>query len=192
MARSKEFIESEVLEKAIHLFTIKGYHGTSAQDLVEKLGISRSSLYDTFGDKHSLYIRVLNHYLHVNTGHVIQLLEKSENIRITLEAIFHYVIEERHGDSPNIGCLMVNAGTEMGHEDAEVADIVALNKSALEEALFRAIQKGQRSNQISCRHDPQALTHFIFTLIMGLRVVAKSGGCETQFRNSIQLMFSVL
>jgi len=59
MARTKDFDEDKVLQKAMNLFWHKGYNGTSMQDLVDGLGISRSSMYDTFGDKHTLFIRAL-------------------------------------------------------------------------------------------------------------------------------------
>ena len=62
MARTKDFDEDEVLDKAMYLFWNQGYNGTSMQDLVDGLGISRSSLYDTFGDKHSLFIKTLENY----------------------------------------------------------------------------------------------------------------------------------
>jgi TetR/AcrR family transcriptional repressor of nem operon len=62
MARTKDFDENEVLSKAIQLFWFKGYNGTSMQDLVDGLGISRSSLYDTYSDKHTLFVKALESY----------------------------------------------------------------------------------------------------------------------------------
>ena len=62
MARTKDFDEDEVLTKAMNLFWLNGYNGTSMQDLVDGLGISRSSLYDTFGDKRSLFLKTLENY----------------------------------------------------------------------------------------------------------------------------------
>ena len=59
MARTKEFNEDQALDKAIEIFWHKGYNGTSAQDLVNHLGLSRSSLYDTFGDKQKLFVKSL-------------------------------------------------------------------------------------------------------------------------------------
>jgi TetR/AcrR family transcriptional regulator, transcriptional repressor for nem operon len=54
MPRIKAFDETDIIEKAKNLFQLKGYEGTSMQDLVDTLQISRSSIYDTFGDKHQL------------------------------------------------------------------------------------------------------------------------------------------
>ena len=59
MARSKSFVESEVLDKALNLFWTKGYNATSIQDLVDHLGINRASIYSTWGDKHGLYLETL-------------------------------------------------------------------------------------------------------------------------------------
>ena len=56
MPKTKQFDEAEVLEKAKELFTEKGYNGTSMDDLVQVTGLSRSSIYDTFGDKHGLFL----------------------------------------------------------------------------------------------------------------------------------------
>ncbi|HRV92857.1 MAG TPA: helix-turn-helix domain-containing protein, partial [Anaerolineae bacterium] len=59
MARPREFDENEVLDKAMDLFWQKGYEATSIQELLTAMGISRGSLYDAFGDKHALFLAVL-------------------------------------------------------------------------------------------------------------------------------------
>ncbi|MGG4128868.1 helix-turn-helix domain-containing protein [Paenibacillus illinoisensis] len=62
MARSKEFEENVVLEKAMKLFWEQGYEKTSIADLVEHMGIHRRSLYDTFGDKHTLFLKAMDRF----------------------------------------------------------------------------------------------------------------------------------
>ncbi len=49
IARSKAFDPEEALERALDLFWRQGYEATSVAHLVGRLGISRASLYDTFG-----------------------------------------------------------------------------------------------------------------------------------------------
>ena len=60
MARHKEFDRDEALHKAIEVFWARGYNATSIQDLVEHMRINRQSIYDTFGDKHALYLESLD------------------------------------------------------------------------------------------------------------------------------------
>lgn len=62
MGRSREFDENVVLQKAMELFWKQGYEKTSLNDLVEHMGIHRRSLYDTFGDKHTLFLKTVDFY----------------------------------------------------------------------------------------------------------------------------------
>src|SRR5690348_5749857 len=62
MGRTKEFDRDQVLRKAMTVFWKKGYEATSIPDLLEAMGLSRSSLYETFQDKQSLYYEAIQHY----------------------------------------------------------------------------------------------------------------------------------
>lgn len=66
MGRSREFDENVVLQKAMELFWKQGYEKTSLNDLVEHMGIHRRSLYDTFGDKHTLFLRTVDFLCRIN------------------------------------------------------------------------------------------------------------------------------
>jgi TetR/AcrR family transcriptional repressor of nem operon len=60
MARHKEFNRDEVLRKAMEVFWSRGYEAASINTLVKYMGINRQSLYDTFGDKHALYLQAID------------------------------------------------------------------------------------------------------------------------------------
>ncbi|MEL7378280.1 MAG: helix-turn-helix domain-containing protein, partial [Bacteroidota bacterium] len=62
MPANPVFNESEVLDKARDLFWERGYHATSISDLEKALGLSRSSLYNSFGGKRALYDLTLARY----------------------------------------------------------------------------------------------------------------------------------
>ena len=62
MARNKSFDQVEFVKDAVNLFWENGYHQTSIQDLVKKLGVNRASLYDTYGDKEGLFKKCLKTY----------------------------------------------------------------------------------------------------------------------------------
>src|SRR2546423_4201723 len=74
MARHKEFDRDEALQKAMEVFWSHGYEAASIQELVKQMGINRQSLYDTFGDKHALYLAALDRYREVEGGKMFELL----------------------------------------------------------------------------------------------------------------------
>lgn len=62
MPKVKQFNKEKVLEVASTIFHQKGYNGTSIDEILKATGLSRSSLYDSFKDKHSLYLQSLEFY----------------------------------------------------------------------------------------------------------------------------------
>lgn len=193
MARLKEFNEEDALDKAIEIFWSKGYNGTSAQDLVTHLGLSRSSLYDTFGDKHSLFIKALQRYQKKSYDDVSSLLQKSTNIKETIKEMFAQAILESFEDKITKGCFMVNSTVELAIHDAEIEKVVNDNRQKMEEAFFLAVKRGQELNQISSATDPRLLARFIFNNYSGIRVLARSAGTPKQvFDDVLKVLLTVL
>lgn len=193
MARTKEFKEDQVLDKAIEIFWHKGYNGTSAQDLVMHLGLSRSSLYDTFGDKQKLFAQSLRRYQKNAQDQIIELFDKSENIKETLHDIFKQAVIESLDDRITKGCFMVNSSIELAMHDEEIAKIVKSNSQKMEEVFTNAVQKGQDLGQISKSNEAKVLARFIFNNYSGIRVLARTGERDKQvYDDIIKALFSVL
>ncbi|MBD0259247.1 MAG: TetR/AcrR family transcriptional regulator [Cytophagales bacterium] len=192
MARNKEFEEAEVLEKAVNLFWCKGYNGTSMQDVVDCLGISRSSLYDTFGDKRQLYLAALNQYRSQMAGALLQTVQQATSVVPTLSRLFEMAVHESLADRLGKGCFMVNSTVELAPHDPEVARIVKANMEDIEEAFYQLIRKGQEQGEVTPKHDARALARFLFNTMSGLRVAAKAGAGRGVYDDVVNLSLSVL
>ncbi|MEM8908570.1 MAG: helix-turn-helix domain-containing protein, partial [Bacteroidota bacterium] len=94
MPRIKQFDEQQALEQAMELFWEKGFHATSMQDLVSRLGINRASLYDTFGGKQALFDRALALYRQKNQSGAREFVRPFASVREGLTALFDQAIEE--------------------------------------------------------------------------------------------------
>jgi TetR/AcrR family transcriptional repressor of nem operon len=192
MARTKDFDENEVLCKAIQIFWHKGYNGTSMQDLVDGLGISRSSLYDTYTDKHTLFVKALESYQDTGAGKIQEIINNSGSAKATIKQLLEFVINELLGDKQQKGCFMVNAEVEVAPHDAEINDLVCKNDQQMEDAFYLVIKKGQDSGEIKKDQDARALSRFIFNTVKGIRVTAKSTSDRTVFDDIIKLTVSAL
>lgn len=192
MARSKDFDENEVLAKAVKLFWLKGYNGTSMQDLVDYLGISRSSLYDTYVDKHTLYLKALEYYQHTATQQIADILHSTDSAKKTMRQIFDLTANSLLTDKQHKGCFMLNAEVEVAPQDTEVMNLVCKSERQFEDAIYQTIKKGQKSGEISNNLDARALTHFFANTIKGIRVSVKSTQEKIVFNDIIQTSLSVL
>ncbi|WP_158996098.1 TetR/AcrR family transcriptional regulator [Mucilaginibacter sp. L196] len=192
MARTKDFDENEVLSKAIQIFWHKGYNGTSMQDLVDGLGISRSSLYDTYTDKHTLFVKALESYQNSGAGKIQEIINNSGSAKATIIQLLKFVTNELLCDKQQKGCFMVNAEVEVAPHDTEINNLVCKNDQQMEDAFYLVIRKGQDSGEINKNQDARALSRFIFNTVKGIRVTAKSTSDRAVFDDIIKLTVSAL
>lgn len=175
MARKKEFDEDELLEKATNLFWRKGYNATSAQDLVDELQINRSSLYNTYSDKKTLFQKALKKYQEQQTKAMIDMLSKADDPEKAIKQVFDNLVKESNEDTVARGCFMVNTAVEIAGQDQEIGTIVRANNQSVEDALSAIIEKGQKMGQFSTKNTARAYARFLFGNINALRVIARSG-----------------
>ncbi len=192
MARSKDFDENEVLKKAVCLFWDKGYNGTSMQDLVDGLGISRSSLYDTFGDKHQLYIRALETYQQSYGSLLYDLANQATSTKDAIRKLLELVVKDLLNDEQRKGCFMVNAGIELGSHDQQVNQLICDTENQLEQAFLKLIQQGQQKGEIKADKDPKALARFLNNTVKGMQVSVKSTTDRSFFEDIISTALIVL
>lgn len=192
MARKKEFDEDRLLDKAVALFWDKGYHATSAQDLVDGLGINRSSLYNTYTDKRTLFTKSLRQYQAKNTNAVLSMLKNVVDAQEAISQILHGVIKESEEDTLAKGCFMVNTAVELSSHDKEIGALVTENNQSVEDAFARTIEKGQADGQFTKAKDARALARFVFSTISGLRVSARAGADKQTLEDIVQVALLAL
>ena len=192
MARVKSFDQYEVLEKAMQLFWTKGYYDTSVNDLVKHTGLSRSSLYDTYGDKHRLYILALKKYQEDMGSAMKKLVESADSIKDTLNQLFRMAINDSLEDKFNRGCFMVNTSVEVGHRNEEIGNLVRANQDDIEKAFRKAIKKGQKTGEISKKHKSKPLARFLFNTYAGLKVNAKHNPSQKQLEDIVNVAISAI
>ena len=192
MARTKDFDEDEILNKAVTLFWHKGYNGTSMQELVDALGISRSSLYDTYVDKHTLYVKALEYYQNTASGNLASVVNNSPSARDAVKCLLELTTADLLKDKQHKGCFMVNAEVEVAPHDSKIKNIVRKNEQQIEDLFRQAIQRGQENGEITNKQDAKALARFFMNTVKGIRVSAKSTTDKAFFSDIISTALSLL
>ncbi len=192
MPRPKNFEKEEVLKKAMQLFWRKGYEATSIKDLVVHTGINKQSLYDTFGDKHTLYLAALSIYRADNECGFDALSAANISTKTALHQLFENVIAEVVADSDRKGCFMNNATVELSSQNEKVGQICFDNMNTMEKRLGKLIERGQADGEISKTLNSKTVAAFLFTAINGLRAVSKITQDKQKLEDIVKITLSIL
>ena len=175
MARPREFNESEALGGAMLLFWQRGYENASLSDITQAMGLSKSSLYGTFGSKHELLLSSLQYYVENMIEPSLTVLEEEPSPRAAIAKRFEMVIEGITGPGPRCGCLIVNSTLELGARDAVVAESLAAAQAKVEQAYVRAIKRAQAAGEIDSGKSAQSLARYILACLSGMICLSKAG-----------------
>ncbi len=161
MARPIGFDETAALDAAIECFRRRGYEATSISDLTGCMGIGPTSLYNTFGDKRTLFIKALERYVK---------LPPKEAIRTLIED----VVERSLADPARGGCLLINSALEIAPHDPELGAEIAKRLGEIEGFFRRSISAAQSSGTIPRKLNSRDLARLLLGVLLGLRVLARS------------------
>ncbi len=185
MGRPRSFDADVVLDKAVETFRAKGYESASIEDLEKATGLRRASLYGAFKDKHSLYLAALRRYDATNAVRMLEELDAQPTGRRALERLFEIVVAQCAADPS--GCLIANAAMERGNTDHGAARCIADNRRRIEGALHAALLRGRADGTLKGKGDAAGAARLLFSVVLGLRTLAKSGCTRAQLREVADL-----
>jgi TetR/AcrR family transcriptional repressor of nem operon len=171
MSRTKAFSIDGAIEKAMQVFREKGFEGTSMQDLVDATGLSRSSIYETFGSKKDFYLVALDRY---EDQCLTTMLYEPGPAKELLIAFFNKVIEHNLPQS----CLMVNASLEMC-DHPEVNCRINAHAAKNERAFYQLLTRAASNGELKGNPDLRALAQFLVNAMHGLTVTAVTADRQT-------------
>lgn len=175
MARPREFNESEALSDVMHLFWQRGYECASLSEITQATGLSKSSLYDTFGGKRELLLSSLQFYADNMVAPSLLILAEEKSPRTAIAKRFDMIIEGLTGSGPRSGCLIANTTLEFGARDPEVAERLAAVQTNMERAYIRVIERGQAAGEIDPAQSAQSLARYIVACLAGMICLSKAG-----------------
>ncbi|MBN6036877.1 TetR/AcrR family transcriptional regulator [Amycolatopsis sp. 195334CR] len=184
MARQKEFDPEAVLAQAMAVFWAQGYEKTSMQDLVAHMGVHKRSMYDTFGDKHTLFLKSLDHYTSRAEATFRSAVDAHADGKAALRALIEGSIEA--GTEHSRGCMLVNCATELAPRDAEAAEQVERHFERTRQLLVDLVARDRD------RRDAEALGTLLFNAWLGLRVQARAGKSAAQLHRMAESLYALL
>ncbi len=192
MGRKKSYDRSALLETAMEIFRDNGFAGTSAEMLVEGLGVNRFSLYAEFGSKQALFDKVLQRYdeqiVERNFGPLEAPGAGLDEVRALLET---FGLADR-SPAAGRGCLLCNTAIEFGSEDPSGAGFVQRYFERLSRAFVAALEKAQKKGDLHPDVDPGAEAGFFTASVLGMFVMLRAKATPKIVKNAAQVAINHL
>lgn len=175
MARNKQFDEQQALQAVMRLFWAKGYGATSMQDLEAATGLTRTSLYNAFGNKNRLFKQALRLYITLVQEKFQRIVAQAPTARAAISSLFEAVIDLHFSkDSPG-GCLVVLSVMESSQHDAETMAMAEAMFQAEQRMLVAILEGGKERGELAADFPVAATATALAAAASGMVVLAKAG-----------------
>ena len=171
--RPRSFDETGALEKATQVFWSKGYDGVTIDDLVAGMGVGRPSLYAVFGDKRTIFLRVLKAYAEAKGALAAKALLAPQALRDSIASFMRFAVESATEEGCAPGCLIVCVAPLVN--DAEVQRFLQNAVAGAAALVERRFRDGISAGEIPSDYPVAARAIQVTDLARGLTMRAQIG-----------------
>jgi len=191
VARPVEIDRDAAFRVARDLFWRRGYVATSLGELLDAMGISRSSFYAAFGGKRALFEAVLDDY-RARTADILARIDAREAGLDALGAFLARTIVEPTGEERRRGCLLVNSVIELEAVDAglHARGVEALGELRL--TIDRWLRAAAEAGALRADVPVEALVDATDLTVRGLRVASREGASRAELRRRVEGLLALL
>jgi AcrR family transcriptional regulator len=193
MPRPRSFDDAEVTTAARDVFWAHGYAASSVDDLCEATGLGRGSLYGAYGDKRSLYLKVLDHYVAAVVADNHHDLRDADGT--AMERLVAHI--RRHlgltlADTERRGCLVSKGASELAGADHDVVQHTRHTLESWRLDLAETLAEAQTDGDLPADRDTEALADLLLTVLRGMESTRTQGGSPAMISAAGDLAIELL
>ena len=187
MGRKKNYDRDTLIKKAVEVFRDHGFTGTSAQMLVESLGVNRFSIYAEFGNKQGLFEAALERYDEEVIDRNFGPLETPNSGIEEIRALLEFYASAGRGAASGRGCLLCNTAVEFGPVDPGGAGFVHQYFKRLSKAFCIALDNTYNRGELRKSVIPGEEADFFTASVLGLFVMIRGKAPPTVIENAAKI-----
>ncbi|MEV4799314.1 helix-turn-helix domain-containing protein [Nonomuraea sp. NPDC049421] len=172
----KHFDPEATLDQVVDLFWERGADTTGIADIVQATGLSRSSLYATFGGKAQLQAAALRRYLERRSRPVFDALAADGRGLPAIAAFFERLVAARcSGDHARWGCLVTNTHATAIGGLPEIRDVLDRHHDALRSAMRAALEAARAGGRLRPGVDVEAAAEALALQAYAVNLRSRAG-----------------
>lgn len=173
--RPRSFDRAAALRRAMEVFWLHGYEGTSLSQLTEAMDINAPSLYAAFGSKEELFREAVELYAATEGALAQSMLTDARTARDAVAGMLRANVADYADPANPPGCMIVLAATTGTVGNAGVRDYLAGVRRDSEAAVRSRLERGVADGDLPAGIDVTALAAFVTTVQQGLSIQARDG-----------------
>ena len=174
MGRKREFDVDEALWAALDVFWQKGFEGASLTDLTRAMGITRPSLYATYGNKEDLFRKALDRFESQCLGFVCDALA-APTARESVERLLHGYADAQSDCAHPPGSLGTNAALACSTQAEPIRQELIARRLRAQDRLQARLERAREEGDLPADADPADLARYVTAVAQGMSVQAASG-----------------
>ncbi|KQS31378.1 TetR/AcrR family transcriptional regulator [Dyadobacter sp. Leaf189] len=178
--RTRQFI----IEKTAPIFNVKGFAGTSLNDIIHATGLTKGSIYGNFENKDDVALAAFDHNIKRMFSAISTEMDKKATYKEKLMVYADIYENFFHHPFPSGGCPILNTSTEADDTHPELKQRAATAITNWKNAVSNLIKKGIATNEFNAKVDPDEAAISIVALIEGGIMIGKVTG-KLNYRNAI-------
>ncbi|MEM1085310.1 MAG: TetR/AcrR family transcriptional regulator [Verrucomicrobiota bacterium] len=179
----KQFDPEVALDAAIEVFRERGFEGASLSQLIAAMGIGKKSLYDTFGNKRSLFLRSIRHY---GDGALQMMQEKLDSGKTPLDGFVRLfkAFENAAAETCSKGCMIASNLGDFDENDEDVAEILGTLLKQQERLFRNQLEKAAEHGELNSQVRPLAAARLLISLAQGTSIIGRVNAGPEPARSS--------
>jgi TetR/AcrR family transcriptional repressor of nem operon len=171
--RNRLFDEEKALAQAAEVFWIKGYEAASTEDLLSAMNMNKGSLYNAFGNKRELFIKVFEWFAQRFIRNMKEVFAKHSNAIDAIREIFLHVAYPDDPMDHTKGCFYVNILGETTGMDPDLEKIAKEKLIEIEKLFHKELTKAQKTGQLTSAIQPALLAKHLLNLWNGINITRR-------------------
>lgn len=176
----------------MELFRRRGYEATSIRDLVAYLGVSSSSLYNTFGDKDALFMLALQRHSQLERETIRRQLADSTHPHAVIEGLFAQTIDQLLSDELPYGSLTLRAAVELGLNKPVIADFLSAYLDEVVQLFTEFLDKAAQQGLVTLVGPAPDVARYLLLALLNLSFLAQMRPHRAPLESFARVVLSVL
>ncbi|MBI1220386.1 MAG: TetR family transcriptional regulator [Rhodobacteraceae bacterium] len=192
--RPRGFDERQAIAAAMRIFWLQGYEAASIDTLIRGMGMSRASLYHTFGDKERLFLAAVRVYAEGPFAAVVAQLHSGGSLHDDLMGFFTGLIGLTAQPQGARGCLVSCVLADAAGENEEFRKELAQRLAEIEQQIACRLELAVADGDLPSNASTKDLAAVIASVARGLTVAARAAkpadDLGTMARTAIDLVLA--